>query len=80
MLRVSDETRDRIKRLAQDEFGGASANEVVEHLLDEHWEAAALAAVARTAAEHPHEWTEYLEGAEEFSKVDASISDEWSPR
>ncbi|MBO0809249.1 MAG: hypothetical protein J2P32_13215, partial [Actinobacteria bacterium] len=44
---MSKETRERVRRLAREEFGGAAADETIRRLLDEHWEAAALAAVRR---------------------------------
>ncbi|MHA6797914.1 hypothetical protein [Bounagaea algeriensis] len=48
MIRVSDDTRRRIHRVARDEFGGASADETIQRLLDEHWTATAPAAVRRS--------------------------------
>lgn len=80
MLRVSDETRQRVQRLAREEFGGASADETVRRLLDEHWKAAALAAVERYRTDNPQGWADYLAEAEELSASDASITDEWSAR
>lgn len=78
MLRVSDETRERVQRLAREEFGGASADETIQRLLDEHWEAAALAAVERYRADSPQGWAGYLAEAEELAAADAPITDEWS--
>jgi hypothetical protein len=80
MLRVSDETRQRVQRLAREEFGGASADETVRRLLDEHWRAAALAAVERYRTDNPRGWADYLAEAEELSASDAPITDEWSTR
>lgn len=78
MIRVSDETRQRVKRLGQEEFGGASADETVRRLLNEHWEAAALRAVARYRLADPEGWADYLGEAEELSAADAPVTDEWS--
>lgn len=79
MLRVSDETRKQVQRLAREEFGGASADETIRRLLDEHWEATALAAVERYRAEDPQGWADYLVEAEDLGLMDAPITDEWSP-
>lgn len=80
MLRVTDETRLRVQRLALEEFGGATADEAIRRLLDEHWEAAALAAVERYRANDPHGWADYLAEAAELAAADSPITDEWSPR
>lgn len=80
MLRVSDETRQRVQRLAREEFGGVSADETIRRLLDEHWEAAALVAVERYRTQNPQGWADYLTEAEELSAADAPITDEWSTR
>lgn len=80
MLRVSDETRERVQRLAREEFGGASADETIRRLLDEHWEAAALAAVERYRADDPQGWAQYLAESEDAAGADAPITDEWIRR
>lgn len=80
MLRVSDETRERVQRLAREEFGGASADETIRRLLDEHWEAAALAAVERYRADDPQGWAQYLAESEDVAGADAPITDEWALR
>jgi len=78
MLRVSDETRVRVLRIGKEEFGGASADETVRRLVDEHWQAAAVAAVHRYSESDPRGWSDYLAGADELAEADASIRDEWS--
>ena len=45
MLRVSERTRDRVMQVAAVDFGGATAEETLNRLLDEHWEAQAVAAM-----------------------------------
>jgi hypothetical protein len=45
MLHVSNETRKRVLPIGRDEFGGASTDETVRRLIDEHWRATAVAAV-----------------------------------
>ncbi|MGH7745149.1 MAG: hypothetical protein ACREQ5_10165 [Candidatus Dormibacteria bacterium] len=80
MLRVSDETRERVLRIGRDEFGGASAEETVRRLVDEHWQATAIAAVHRYRESDPQGWADYLAEANEVAEADAPISDEWSGR
>jgi hypothetical protein len=53
MMRVSPETRDRVLRVAAEDFGGVSAEEALRRLLDEHWQARCIAAVARDRAADP---------------------------
>ena len=77
MLRVSDETRERVQHLAREESGGVSANEAIERLLDEHWEAAAVAAVQRYRDGGPQGWATYLAEAEDLSAGDAPVIDQW---
>jgi len=77
MLRVSDETRERVQQVARDEFDGASADEVIRRLLDEHWESRAIAAVERYRTENPGGWTDYLADAEETAQANAVITDGW---
>ncbi|MBN9610221.1 MAG: hypothetical protein BGO26_02015 [Actinobacteria bacterium 69-20] len=77
MLRVSDETRERVQRLARMEFGGVSVNEAIERLLDEHWENAALVAMARFRTEDQQGWAEYLAEAEGLAAADAAPVDAW---
>ena len=80
MLRVSDQTRERVQRLGREEFGGASADETVRRLLDEHWEAAALAAVERFRWDDPSGWADYLADCDAATAADAPVADPWSPR
>lgn len=77
MLRVSDEVREQVLRLGRSEFGGASADETIRRLLDEHWEAAAVAAVERYRADNPAGWADYLAEAEDLTRADSPIRDEW---
>lgn len=77
MLRVSDETRLRVQQVGQDEFGGASADETVRRLLDEHWQVAAIAAIDRYRDSDPAGWSNYLAEADELAQADAAITDPW---
>jgi hypothetical protein len=78
MLRVSDDTRKRVLRIGREEFGGASADETVRRLVDEHWQAAVVAAVQSYRDDDPQGWADYLAEADELVGADAPISDEWS--
>lgn len=80
MLRVSDDTRERILRIGRDEFGGATAEETVRRLIDEHWRNAAVAAVQRYRESDPEGWAEYVAEADELASADAPIIDAWQDR
>lgn len=75
---MSDKTRERILQIGREEFGGASADETVRRLIDEHWRARAVAAVRRDRDSDPRGWSDYLSAAEGLAAADAPISDEWS--
>jgi hypothetical protein len=79
MLRVSDETRDRVQQVAREEFGGVSADETIRRLLDEHWQARALAAVREDRLSNSQGWADYLAEAAELTDADAPVTDEWTP-
>jgi hypothetical protein len=80
MLRVSDETRERVQRIGREEFGGASADETVRRLIDEHWRAAAVAAVHRYRESDPQGWSDYLAEADELAAADAAIGEAWQDK
>lgn len=77
MLRVSENTRARVQQVARDEFGGASDDEAIRRLLDEHWESRAVAAVEHYRADNPEGWRDYLADAADTAQADAAITDEW---
>lgn len=77
MLRVSEETRDRVLQVATEDFGGISADEAVQRLLDEHWRAKVLAAVRAIQANDPEQWTEYLAEASEWEAAQAPVMEPW---
>lgn len=78
MMRVSQETRDRVLRVAREDYGNASADETVRRLLDEHWQAKAIAAMDHFRAEDPEGWAEYLAEADARQSGDAPVTDPWS--
>lgn len=75
MLRVSDETRAEVLRLGREEFGGASVDETIRQLIEEHWKARALAAVFHYRQTDPEGWSEYLAEADQLAAADAAIVD-----
>lgn len=77
MMRVSPETRERVQRVATEDFGGVSADEALRRLLDEHWQARCIAAVARDRAADPDGWAEYLREADEWDRAAAPVTDPW---
>jgi hypothetical protein len=77
MMRVSPETRERVLRVAAEDFGGVSADETVRRLLDEHWQRKAVAAMDRFRVQDPDGWAEYLAEGEAWSAVDASVAEGW---
>ena len=75
MLRVTDETREKVLRIGREEFGGASADETIRRLIDEHWKARAVAAMDRFRQDDPQAWADYLVEAEEFAAADSPVTD-----
>ena len=80
MMRISDETRDRVMKLAAEDFGGVSADEAVVRLLDLYWQSKCIAAVDEFYAHNPEGWADYLREAEEWDAISAPIADEWDDR
>ncbi len=78
MLRVSDETREEVLRIAREDYGGVSADETIRRLIDEHWEAMAVAAVRQYREDDPRGWAEYVAGADRLAGADAPIADGWA--
>lgn len=74
---VSDETRRRVHQIGQVEFGGATADETVRRLIDDHWQAAAVAAVHRYRESDPKGWSDYTARADELACADTPIGDPW---
>lgn len=77
MLRVTQRTRDRVMQVAADDFDGATAEETLNRLLDEHWEARAIAAMDRFRASDPEGWSAYLAEADQWDRAQAHVADTW---
>ncbi|MCB0484564.1 MAG: hypothetical protein KDC47_00075 [Flavobacteriaceae bacterium] len=75
MLRVSDEVREQVLRIGREEFGGASADETIRRLIDEHWKAQAVTAVRAYRHSDPEGWSDYLAEADERAGADAPIAE-----
>lgn len=64
-LRVHPATRDKVNALAADEFGGATADKVIDRLLADHQKIKILEAYDRLAAD-PERWRDYLAELDEW--------------
>lgn len=53
MMRVDDETRDRVLQVAVTDFGGVTVDTAIRRLLDEHWERVAIEKADRLHATDP---------------------------
>ncbi|MFE9693401.1 hypothetical protein [Micromonospora sp. NPDC005806] len=77
MMRVSPETREQVLRVAAEDYGGVSADEAVKRLLQEHWQAKAVAAMDHYRAVDQEGWAEYLVEADRWHRADAPVGDPW---
>lgn len=77
MLRVSERTRDRVMQVAAEDFGGATTEETLNRLLEEHWEAKAIAAMDHFRATDPQGWADYLAEADEWDAAATPVTDRW---
>jgi len=74
-IRLDRATRDKVNALAADEFGGASADKVIERLLADHQKIRILEAYDRLAGD-PEHWRDYLD---ELGEWDTSAGDGLDP-
>jgi hypothetical protein len=73
-IKLQGEVRDRLARVASDEFGGASMSETVERLLAEHEEAQLARQIAQAYArlrEDPEAWASYTSELDEWDGTTA---------
>lgn len=75
-IRVSAETRDRLADVAREDFDGASAEETVRALLDEHVRLRAIQAMDAFRATDPAGYASYLTEAEVLISADAPLGDD----
>ncbi|HKD98397.1 MAG TPA: hypothetical protein VKB69_12520 [Micromonosporaceae bacterium] len=71
MLRVDEHTHRQVMRIAREDYGGASVDETVRRLVDEHFDRACAEAVQRYAIDDPRGWNEYLAEASEWDATSA---------
>lgn len=64
-------------RVAADDFAGATVEETLNRLLDEHWEARAVAAMDDFRATDPEGWSEYLAEADRWDRAQTPVADAW---
>jgi hypothetical protein len=77
MLRVSEQTRDRVMQVAARDFAGATVEDTLNRLLDEHWEAQAIAAMDHFRASDPEGWSDYLAEADRWDQAQTAAADTW---
>ena len=77
MVRLDAATRDRLTRVASEDFGGVTADEAVRRLLDEHWERRAIEAMDAYRRDDPAGWADYLHEAEDLDGLSAQPADPW---
>lgn len=65
-------------QVAADDFGGATAEETLNRLLDEHWEAQAIAAMDRFRASDPDGWSAYVANAAQWDEAQTTVADTWN--
>jgi hypothetical protein len=73
MIRVTEETRDVINKIAQDDFGGVSADEALRRLAREHRRALWIEQARRLREEQPDVWQDAT--AEMVRMADAVAGD-----
>ena len=77
MIRVRSATRDQVMRIAAEDYAGATADETLQRLIDEHWERKALDAMDRYRREDPDGYADYLRELADWDATAASPLDSW---
>lgn len=67
-------------RIAAEDFAGATADETLQRLIDEHWERKALLAVDRFRQEDPEGYADYLGEMGEWDATASAQLDSWDER
>lgn len=68
-VRVSTGVRDRIMKVATQEYGGASVDETMQRLLDDHLALRAIEAMDRFRAEDPVGYADYETEAQQLAEA-----------
>ncbi len=77
MMRVDTATRDRVMKIAAEDYGGVTADEAVRRLLDEHWERRAFEAMERFRRDDPDGYADYIAELDELDRIPGPPVDEW---
>jgi hypothetical protein len=77
MIRVSASTRDRVMRVAREDYGGVSADEALRRLVDEHWQHRAIAAADRLRREDPEGYADDIDEMGVLAEVDIAVNEPW---
>ena len=80
MIRVSEETRDAINKIAREDFGGVSADEALRRLAREHRRALWIEQARRLREEQPDVWQDAASetvGIADAVAGDAVAGDPW---
>ncbi len=64
-------------KIANEDYGGITADETLQRLADEHWERQALEAMERFRREDPEGYTDYLQEMREWDALGAPATDPW---
>lgn len=67
-VRLDTAVRDELLAVAENDFGGATANEAIRRLIAEHWENKAVAAMDNYRVADPDGWQAYVNDADSFSR------------
>jgi hypothetical protein len=80
MIRVSEETRDAINKIAKEDFGGVTADEALRRLAREHRRAMWIEQARRLREERPEDWrdaTAEMQAIADATAADAVAGDPW---
>jgi hypothetical protein len=77
MIRVSASTRDRVMKIAREDYGGVSADEALRRLVDEHWEHRAIAAADRLRQVDPDGYADHVNEMRGLAEVEIAVDEPW---
>jgi hypothetical protein len=73
-LRVTTQTRDQLAAVAQADFGGVTAEQAIQQLLDEHVQLRSIQIMDAYREQEPAGWADYLAGADQDAGADADLA------
>lgn len=77
MIRAELSTRDQLMRVAAEDFGGVTADEALQRLLEEHRQHKMVAVMNAFRETDPAGWQSYLDEADDWDRASAAPLDEW---